>query len=253
MRIFPGGLSGVLFCAAMAGCATAERTASIPEKFAKALPGPCEQVVLVVANRETSSEGRLWMLAREDSSSPWSSVAGPVPVDLGRNGMAWGNGERMPAPPAGFRLKREGDGCSPAGIFRIPFAFGYAPSAPGLRLKYVAVSATLAGVDDSASRYYNQLADSARVTPDWKHCETMLRKDGIYRWGAFVAYNPDNVPGGGSCIFMHIWHGPGYGTSGCTAMSEENLLRVLKWLDPAREPRLVQVVRGWDRAAMAPL
>ena len=242
LRKFFGGVCIVFVTGIfVAGCVTVDRRPpSIPEGFARELPVGCRQVVLVVGDGVTSSRGRLWLLAREDSASAWSSVAGPFPVDLGRNGMAWRRGERGPATPAGFRMKREGDGCSPAGIFRIPYAFGYAATAPGIRLKYVPITATSAGVDDVKSRYYNRVVDAGAVKRDWRHSETMLRKDGIYRWGAFVAHNPDNVPGDGSCIFMHIWYRPGHGTSGCTAMEEGNFLRVLRWLDPAKEPRVIQ-------------
>ena len=64
--------------------------------------------------------------------------------------------------------------------------------------------------------------------------------DGLYRWGIVVGHNPANQPGAGSCIFIHLWRGPGQPTAGCTAMSEENLPRILAWLDPALDPRLVQ-------------
>ena len=242
LRIFLGGVCIILVAGIFAGCATVDRRPpSIPEGFARVLPAGCGQVVFVVGDGVTSSRGRLWLMARGDSSDMWSPVAGPIAVDLGRNGMAWGRGERMPAAPAGFRIKHEGDGCSPAGIFRIPYVFGYAAAAPGIRLRYLPITAACVGVDDGRSRYYNQVVDADRVKRDWRSGETMLRADGIYRWGAFVAHNPDDVSGDGSCIFMHIWYGPGHGTSGCTAMAEGDLLRVLRWLDPAKEPRMVQM------------
>jgi L,D-peptidoglycan transpeptidase YkuD (ErfK/YbiS/YcfS/YnhG family) len=154
-------------------------------------------------------------------------------------------GEHHAEAPAGFRVKKEGDGCSPAGIFRLPFAFGYADTAPDLRLKYVPVTSTFTGVDDVKSKYYNQVVDAASVTVDWEGHETMRREDGLYRWGAFDAHNPANVPGGGSCINLHLWRGPRRPTAGCTAMAEADLVRVLQWLDPAKEPRLVQGLAGW--------
>jgi len=227
-----------------AGCTTVNRTSSIPEKFACRLPDSCRQVVLVVSNGETSSHGKLWLLERNDPQDPWTSTLGPFAVDLGRNGMAWSGGGDAPTAPPGSRMKCEGDGCSPAGVFHIPYAFGYATTAPGFHLHYVPLASTSVGVDDSRSRYYNQVVDSRFVEPDWKSGETMLRADGIYRWGAFVACNADNTPGRGSCIFMHVWHTPRHATIGCTAMSAENLLRVLKRLDPAQKPRLVQIYRG---------
>ncbi|MGB8354426.1 MAG: L,D-transpeptidase family protein [Chthoniobacteraceae bacterium] len=244
LQKFLGGVCIVFVAEIFVGCTTGDRrVVSIPEGFARVLPVECRQVVFVAGDGVTSCKGGLWMMGREDSSSAWSAVAGPFPVDLGRNGMAWGRGERGPGAPVGFRIKHEGDGCSPVGIFRIPYVFGYAAAAPGIGLRYVPITAASVGVDDGRSRYYNEVVDADKVGRDWRSGEVMLRKDGIYRWGAFVAHNPDNVPGGGSCIFMHIWYGPGHGTSGCTAMAEGDLLRVLRWLDPGREPRLVQVVR----------
>jgi D-alanyl-D-alanine dipeptidase len=72
----------------------------------------------------------------------------------------------------------------------------------------------------------------------------MLRPDGLYRWGLVVDHNAEPViAGGGSCIFMHIWLGPDMGTTGCTAMAQEQLESVLARLDPARRPLLVQLPR----------
>src|SRR4029078_1066192 len=107
---------------------------------------------------------------------------------------------------------------SPAGVFRIPYAFGYAPQSEAgwLRVPYRTLSPTVSGVDDVQSRYYNQVVDSAEVKQDWDSAEIMRREDGLYRWGAFVAHNPRNEPGGGSCIFLHVWRGYGSPTAGCT-------------------------------------
>jgi len=97
-------------------------------------------------------------------------------------------------------------------------------------------------VDDTSSKYYNRLLDRSAVSPDWNSSEKMLRPDGLYRWGIFVAHNATPPqPGGGSCIFMHIWMGPDVGTSGCTAMAQPQLESVLAWLDPALNPLLVQL------------
>jgi L,D-peptidoglycan transpeptidase YkuD (ErfK/YbiS/YcfS/YnhG family) len=174
--------------------------------------------------------------------------AGPIDVSLGRNGLARGEGEHyVEAIPSDFRIKQEGDGCSPAGVFRIPFAFGYGnrDAAGAVRLPYVHVTDQLVGVDDVKSKFYNQVIDASTVVPDWESRETMLRPDGLYRWGAFIAHNPQIRSGGGSCIFFHLWSGPGRPTAGCTAMAETDVVRLLAWLDPAMEPRLVQGLSGW--------
>ncbi|MCX6847865.1 MAG: L,D-transpeptidase family protein [Verrucomicrobia bacterium] len=216
------------------------RVPEIPSQFARDLPASCTQALLVLAESDRATTGNLWMLERVSAAEDWKAAGGPIPVSLGRSGLAWGVGEHRAQAPSGFRMKKEGDGCSPAGIFRIPYAFGYASTAPDLNVKYAPVTPTLIGVDDGKSKYYNQVIETAGVSVDWDSHETMLREDGLYRWGAFVAHNSTNTPGGGSCIFLHIWRGPGKPTSGCTAMSEDDLVRILKWMDPSKQPRLVQ-------------
>ncbi|MBL9117231.1 MAG: hypothetical protein JNJ83_19650 [Verrucomicrobiaceae bacterium] len=212
----------------------------LPDSLAAELPPQCLQVVLVQVRAPHESQGQLSLHQRTSPTAPWVQVTPPIPVVIGKNGLAWGLGEHRHPPPDGFRLKLEGDGCSPAGIFRLPYAFGYSQAPVGIRLPYQQLTPTHHGVDDPQSRFYNQVVDTNLVQRDWNSHETMLREDGLYRFGAFVAHNPENHPGKGSCIFLHLWRGPAQGTAGCTAMSEADLLHVLHWLDATREPRLIQ-------------
>ncbi|MDZ4286395.1 MAG: L,D-transpeptidase family protein [Prosthecobacter sp.] len=222
-------------------------TPSIPALFKSSLPAACRQVVLVLSPSQPSVTARLWLLERSTSDDAWHTATDPIPVTLGHKGLAWGVGEHTGAAPAGFPLKREGDKCSPAGVFRLPFAFGLAAAvdAPWLKLPYTPLTPSIVGVDDPKSRYYNQVVDNTVVTPDWESNEAMQRHGELYRWGAFIAHNPDATPGLGSCIFLHLWPGPGKATSGCTAMSREDIEKVLRWLDAAKEPHLVQGLEGW--------
>ncbi len=217
----------------------------IPDRLERELPESCRQILLVLTERDTAIPGTLWRMERAGPGEPWRTVGESIPVSVGRSGLAWGLGEHRASTPQGFRTKQEGDGCSPAGVFRIPYAFGYAAVAQGLKLPYLPVTATLMGVDDPASKFYNQVVPADTVAKDWNSHETMLRPDGLYRWGAFVTHNPNQIPGAGSCIFLHLWSGPGQPTSGCTAMAEESLITVLEWLNPALEPRLVQGLSTW--------
>lgn len=209
----------------------------IPALFAPDLHASCRQVLLVTSPSQTSVTAELRLLGR--AGGGWLQAGEGIPVSLGRGGLAWGIGEHRATAPAGFPHKREGDGCAPAGIFRLPFAFGDAPAA-ATKMPYVPITETLLAVDDPQSRYYNQVIDSAQVGKDWDSTECMSRQDGLYRWGIAVAHNPRRQPQAGSCIFIHLWRGEGRPTAGCTAMSPENLLHVLAWLDPILEPRLVQ-------------
>jgi L,D-peptidoglycan transpeptidase YkuD (ErfK/YbiS/YcfS/YnhG family) len=221
----------------------------LPERFAADLPTDCRQLMLVVSPHQSSVPARLWLMHRGSARDSWQVHRGPIEVTLGRNGLAWGTGEHRSAPPEGFPIKFEGDGCSPAGIFRIPFAFGLAEpeEAAHLRLPYTFLTPDIFGVEDPGSRYYNQVVDVTKVERDWSDEEhdPMSRRTSLYRWGAFVAHNPERTPGAGSCIFLHRWPGPGEPTAGCTGMAEQDLAEVLSWLDPALEPRLVQGIEDW--------
>jgi hypothetical protein len=71
----------------------------------------------------------------------------------------------------------------------------------------------------------------------------MRRADEQYRWGLLVEHNygTRTKPGGGSCIFLHIWLGAGQGTAGCTAMESARLQEIISWLKPAARPMLLQL------------
>ncbi len=161
---------------------------------------------------------------------------------VGRTGLAWGRGVHGDGPPAGQDgpRKHEGDGKSPAGLFAIGPAFGYDRAAPrGARLPYTMATSTWRCVDDPASAHYNRLLDEATVVPDWSSREDLRRDDELYRWVVEIRHNADASPGAGSCIFLHVWSGPGSSTAGCTAMAAPRLTALLARLDPTAQPLFV--------------
>jgi D-alanyl-D-alanine dipeptidase len=164
--------------------------------------------------------------------------------------LGWGVGLH-PLPQAGPQ-KHEGDGKSCAGVFALRYAFGSEPpdKVPGIKMTYVQCTTNLECVDDTNSSYYNRLIDRSSVTkPDWHSSEKMLMTNGQYRLGIVVEHNTSPpVPGGGSCIFLHIWLGPGIGTAGCTAMQPGDIETLLGWIDSRANPILVQLPQAeYDR------
>ena len=150
----------------------------------------------------------------------------------------------LEAPNRDAPRKIEGDNKVPAGVFRVGPAFGYAPAnrAPWVRLPYRQLTKETEGIDDPRSRYYNRLVERSKVARiDWRSSEKMLRPDNLYKWGLVVAHNPEVRPGAGSCIFLHVWKDANTATTGCTAMPERDLVNLLRWLDPAARPILVQM------------
>ena len=201
------------------------------------------QCIVVVTDSWTSTHGTLRWFERE-SDSDWGQRGGPTRVVLGRAGLAWGRSE-MPLPDSADPIKREGDDKAPAGIFRLGTAFGYAAKPIPTRLPYLPLSKNIVAVDDSQSGYYNRLIDVTKIKHrDWKTAEIMGLSDQRYTWGVFVRHNDPPKPGAGSCIFLHVWLSPSTPTSGCTAMAEPDLRRLIGWLDPAKDPRLIQLPRS---------
>lgn len=200
----------------------------------------CRQLVVVISPDEAATSAQLLCFQRKTNG--WQLAFPAFDASLGRSGLAWGRGLHGDMP--GYQ-KKEGDGKSPAGIFTFGKAFGYAAplEAPYLKLPYVQAHEHLECVDDAQSVYYNLLVDKRLFTVDWQSSEQMRRKDEQYKWGIFVEHNTPAQASAGSCIFFHIWASPGAPTSGCTAMSEENLLKVMGWLDPAAKPLLVQATK----------
>ena len=147
----------------------------------------------------------------------------------------------------GAPQKKEGDLKSPAGFFRFGTAFGYADAkdARWIKNRYIKATDTLICVDDLHSTYYNNLINPTLSKADYHSFEEMHRKDNAYKWGLFINHNSGQPEvGKGSCIFMHIWQNAHTGTVGCTAMREADLLRVLHWINAAKNPLLVQVPRA---------
>jgi D-alanyl-D-alanine dipeptidase len=143
---------------------------------------------------------------------------------VGSKGMGWGIG-LIDAGCPGVRvesepIKREGDGKSPAGVFAFGTAFGDAAQAlPGIKLPYLVLTPSIECVDDASSKNYNRIVDHATVSPDWNSSEHMRDVGEAYRWGIMIDHDatvPGSIaprPGGGSGVFLHIWHSSDRGTA----------------------------------------
>jgi L,D-peptidoglycan transpeptidase YkuD (ErfK/YbiS/YcfS/YnhG family) len=182
---------------------------------------------------------------RSGAAAGWKARGTGIAVVTGKNGLGRGRGLVR----VGFEAapdKKEGDDRAPAGIFRLSSAFGYAParSARWVKLRYLPLTKQIEGIDDPNSRFYNKLVDRSKTAKiDWRSSEQMRRDDVRYKWGVVVDHNSAAIPGAGSCIFLHVWKNSTTPTTGCTAMAETDLVKLLRWLDPAVHPILVQMPR----------
>ncbi|MEO5803632.1 MAG: L,D-transpeptidase family protein [Verrucomicrobiota bacterium] len=212
-------------------------------KSAKDTFGNAHQMVLVTTKNWEAVPGVMRRFERKDSGESWSEAGSPIEIVVGRTGLAWGRGLH-PTNSVGPQ-KVEGDGKSPAGIFRLSSAFGFASAEEmkSLKLPYLQVTDSLECVDDAHSVRYNTIVDRQHIiNPDWKSSEKMLEIGEAYRLGIVVDHNvAPRTSGKGSCIFIHIWKGDGSGTSGCTAMEKSHMEKLISWLDAKTNPVLVQL------------
>jgi L,D-peptidoglycan transpeptidase YkuD (ErfK/YbiS/YcfS/YnhG family) len=211
------------------------------------------QLVLVTTADWNADHGTLRSFSRGDDGD-WHMVGAPFPVVIGRTGAAWGIGLHDVPPDSDGPVKQEGDGRSPAGVFTIGEAFGYA-QAVGTALPYVAMQASDYCIDVSDSPLYNRIVDANDVGTDAVKDSTEpmrrdLHADGDqrYREGFVIEHNPLGKPGAGSCIFAHLWKSPDSTTAGCTAMDPAAMRSLLAWLDAGQRPVFVLLPQSeYDR------
>jgi L,D-peptidoglycan transpeptidase YkuD (ErfK/YbiS/YcfS/YnhG family) len=184
-------------------------------------PAGSSQLVTVAAPAHaTSGTLSLW----QKRNGCWRRVAGPWRARLGRNGLS--------------STKREGDGTTPTGTYRLGSTiYGIAPN-PGTRLRYHRLTCGDWWDEDPSSSTYNRFRHLAcGATPTFGGAsEALWRISPQYRYFAVIDYNTQpTVAGRGSAIFLHVAVGA---TAGCVSLPERKLLRLLRWLQPSGHPAI---------------
>jgi len=202
------------------------------------------QAVVVTTDNWTATAGTAAIFERKNAKSDWKQIDDAFPVVVGRNGMAWAdllNGDIDMT-----KIKQEGDGNSPAGLFPLTSSFGTGSKPNAVDLPYTKLDQYTECVDDAKSGFYNRIVNRMQVGNfDWRTSEKMLAIGEPYELGVFVGYNSYPVEKGrGSCIFLHVLKDSTSGTAGCTAMERRNLERIVGWASPAKNPYLVQMPKG---------
>ena len=163
--------------------------------------------------RLISKNGLIWA---EDGHSK----LGPFPAVIGKGGLT--------------HQKQEGDLKTPIGTFPLLSAFGLLP-APETKMAYRQITPYTLCIDDPHSSHYNCIIEKNSTAQDWNSAEEMASFDPQYRYGLII-----DSPAG-SCLFIHVWVDKNTPTAGCIALAEEHLLEILAWLDPNKDPHLIQL------------
>ena len=212
-----------------------------------AAPGPlhgARQLVLVTTADWDANQGVAARYERDTDAAAWRQIAA-FPVSIGRHGSAWGSGLHAATDVDAGPVKREGDGRSPAGVFALGTAFGYAGQA-STGLPYAQMQSDSWCMDVPDSPLYNRIVEAREVgqaavagSTEPMRLDLHRQGDPRYRLGLVIEHNAHNRPRAGSCIFAHLWRTPGEVTAGCTAMADADMEALLAWLDADQSPRFV--------------
>jgi len=146
-------------------------------------------------------------------------LAGPlaIPVALGRGGI--------------LANKREGDGATPRGRFRLVRLWWRADRAPRPTTLLPArrIGPRDAWCEDPADRHYNRHIEIPAGAPG----DRLRREDHLYDFMIEITHNArPRVAGRGSAVFIHIAR-PGLApTAGCVAMTAARLRHLLGRIGP---------------------
>jgi L,D-peptidoglycan transpeptidase YkuD (ErfK/YbiS/YcfS/YnhG family) len=199
--------------------------AACPPNLANGIKGArgAGQLITVEAKRykTTAATLRLW----ERWKRCWVAVDGPFVARVGWNGLA--------------DRRREGDGTTPTGVYSIgPVMYGNA-SNPGVRYRYRRLACGDWWNEDPRSPTYNtfQHVRCGTRPPFRTTTPGLWQEKRAYHHFAVIEYNMRPVvPGRGSGIFLHAK--TGNSTNGCVSLDLPRLIAVLRWLDPAKKPRI---------------
>lgn len=181
---------------------------------------------IIVVSNEKYGQYKATVEAFEKNSGVWIKSLPSMNAVIGKNGFSLN--------------KKEGDLKSPAGIFRVGTAFGTVDKPSDIKLSYKKASKNDYWVDDVSSQDYNNWVEyEGDPYSRWKSFERL--KITSYKLAFVIEYNMNPiVKGKGSAIFLHIWQGSNTSTKGCTTLSEANISKLLSWIDPDKNPIIIQ-------------
>ena len=181
-------------------------------------PGEETGQMIVVTAPVASSQTATLTAFEKDAAGAWKPVIGPTKADLGEKGMG----------KAQDNVYR-----TPQGTFALDQAFGRQEN-PGTKMPYFKVDNQDWWDANPKSPTYNTHVRQSQSPGGGS--ENLYNMGPVYDYAVNVAHNPNRVPGDASAIFLHVSNGQP--TWGCVAIEKQKMIDVLKWLDPAKNPKI---------------
>lgn len=183
------------------------------------------RLIIVTVPTMTSVKGTLHTFERRTpAAATWMRSGPPEAAVVGSAGVGWSE-DYSHLSKKDEPIKHEGDGRTPAGIFRVAGPFGFEQSRlPGYtRL----VQGNSFCVADPTSSLYGKIVGKG-VAKLVKNSEDMSATPGLKR-GMIVDYPARRGAKAGSCIFVQVWDGETTGTNARIGMPEDRLTVLQNW------------------------
>lgn len=178
--------------------------------------GDTSQMIVVSVPEASAVKGTLTAFEK-DQNGQWKPVIGPVPAYVGDKGIG---------------KPEDNVHRAPEGTFALGKAFGR-ESNPGTKMPYTKVDNQDWWDGNMNSPTYNRMVRQPNSPGEGS--ENLYDMGPAYDYAVQVDHNPTNTPGNASAIFLHIGSEP---TWGCVAIPREAMVQVLRWLDPAKNPKI---------------
>jgi L,D-peptidoglycan transpeptidase YkuD (ErfK/YbiS/YcfS/YnhG family) len=204
---------------------TSAVAAACPQNLAAGIETPASAKQLVTVEAKVTKTTHATLRTWRRKGGCWVAAAGPYPARLGKNGLS--------------SNRREGDGTTPTGVYRIGRTMYGNEANPGVRFRYRRLRCGDWWDEDPSSPTYNSFrhVPCGTTPPFGGASEGMWEQPRPYPFLAVVEYNTRPVvPGRGSGIFLHAQTGGP--TIGCISLRKEELRAVLRWLHPAGAPMI---------------
>jgi L,D-peptidoglycan transpeptidase YkuD (ErfK/YbiS/YcfS/YnhG family) len=211
--------------------AQAKSTPAAAKPRGQALPlgygtGSATRVITVTARSTGSTTGVLQAWNKAPGGG-WLKYGAAVTAHIGSQGMS--------ASPS------ESRSATPMGSFTLTQAFGR-DADPGTALPYLKTTPSDWWISQSGSLYNtHQRCSSACPFNQGSPNEHLYYETPYYDYAVVIDYNTRNAgvvrQGAGSAFFLHVTDGAA--TAGCVAVPQAQVVRILRWLQPADHPRIL--------------
>ena len=180
------------------------------------------QIITVTTN--SMSDFKAKVNAYEKIDGIWYRAKKDMPAVVGSRGL--------------MKNRKQGTYTTPVGNYGFVHAFGNKKN-PGVSAEYEYRDVTPKSywVTDRNSTSYNRWVEGGGEFDDAEHLESYGYQ---YNYAMVIDFNYyEPVKGDGAAIFLHVATYDGKGTAGCVALSEEDVVWLMRWLDKEENPRII--------------